>query len=263
MKIDANLVGARLGVGAQEPGSQRGDRWLAQLEKACLGPWNADSSASRDDGESHAPASGGKTPTPSPHDAADGARVAVSATSSAAGPAHGAVSTAAWTGLSATLVVATPATAASAIAQQAGQAPALASSRPAAAGDEAVAPDNEATITVAPAPVAAIGPNSSRTRSLAQATPTEDAGATAAGPPRYARQFMQLSLSESGQAQASVRDASLSTEDAAAVAQGVAAQLRSDGVVLQRVFVNGRRFDLHPGPDGHAVPTPDTIPTQE
>lgn len=262
MKIDANLVGARLGVGAQEPGSQRGDRWLAQLEKACLGPWNADSSASRDDGELHAPASGGKMPTPSPHDAADGARVAASATSSAAGPAHGAVSTAAWTGLSATRVAATPATAASAIAQQAGQAPALASSRPASTGTEAIAPDNEATITVAPAPAAAIGPAPARARSLAQATSTEDAGAAAA-PPRYARQFMQLSLSESGQAQASVRDASLSLEDAAAVAQGVAAQLRSDGVVLQRVFVNGRRFDLHPGPDGHAVPTPDTIPTQE
>ncbi len=54
---------------------------------------------------------------------------------------------------------------------------------------------------------------------------------------------MQLSLADPAQAQASVRDASLSAAGEAAVAHAVAAQLRSDGVVVQRVFVNGRRFD--------------------
>ena len=81
-------------------------------------------------------------------------------------------------------------------------------------------------------------------------------------PVRYAKQFMQITLSQTPQAM--VRDASLTSAEAEAVARSVSQQLLADGTPLQRVFVNGQRYlTAHaPRPFYPSQPTP-TKPEQE
>jgi hypothetical protein len=66
--------------------------------------------------------------------------------------------------------------------------------------------------------------------------------APASALPRYGKQLMQLSLA--GHApQVTLRDASLDAAAAGAVALSLAGELKSQGIALHRVYINGRRFD--------------------
>jgi hypothetical protein len=60
-------------------------------------------------------------------------------------------------------------------------------------------------------------------------------------PPRYARQLMQVSLTEAPQV--NLRDATLDAVASQAVALSIASELRQQGLALQRIFINGRRYD--------------------
>jgi hypothetical protein len=60
--------------------------------------------------------------------------------------------------------------------------------------------------------------------------------------PRYGKQLMQLSLAGNAP-QVTLRDASLDAAAAGAVALSLASELKSQGIALHRVYINGRRFD--------------------
>jgi len=249
MRIDANLASGRPGDAAPEPAAQSGDRWLAQLEKACLGAWHAGSSPAHADGrDADAPPRRDPTPEPQAGEVPDTPR-------GAAPPAL------AGSGLPTLQEVLASAPAALALAPR----PAYAGLQLSLAPDVAADAPGDGSVAEAPRPQAAnIGTRSTLARGLVpQADDGGTAGEAAGAPPRYARQFMQLSLTEPERAQASLRDASLSAADAAAVARGVAAQLRSDGVVLQRVFINGRRFDVAASHGDGAAPERHTNQSQE
>lgn len=62
--------------------------------------------------------------------------------------------------------------------------------------------------------------------------------------PRYARQLM--SLTDGAHASATIRDASLSAADTQNVAHSVSLQLQAAGFGVQRIFINGQRFDTTP-----------------
>lgn len=62
--------------------------------------------------------------------------------------------------------------------------------------------------------------------------------------PRYARQLMTLTSDEL--AVATIRDASITPDGSWAVACSVSLQLQACGFAVQRVFVNGQRFDNTP-----------------
>jgi hypothetical protein len=62
--------------------------------------------------------------------------------------------------------------------------------------------------------------------------------------PRYARQLMTLTSDELGVA--TIRDANIGSDGSWAVACSVSLQLRASGFAVQRVFVNGQRFDNTP-----------------
>lgn len=67
------------------------------------------------------------------------------------------------------------------------------------------------------------------------------AAASRAPAPRYARQLM--SLTEGEHASAAIRDASLSPAESVKVAHNVSIQLHAAGFGVQRIFINGQRFD--------------------
>lgn len=234
MKVDMSNELARAASAAPAPGPERGDRWLAQLELAYLGTLHADAPLPRREG------SEGRDDTPRgarPPAAQDEGQLAA-ATPVAAPPAS------AWSALSAGRAVL-----ASAAPMPPPGGPYADVAMVAARGTEAFADDDGAgtsdTTRTTTLSDGAGGAAAARARSLAPDAQglSQASASVVAEPPRYARQFMQLSLADPAQAQASVRDASLSAAGEAAVAHAVAAQLRSDGVVVQRVFVNGRRFD--------------------
>lgn len=246
MKVDGNGTVAPFPGAASSAGLERGERWLAQLELAYLGTLHRDTPLPQREGEQ---ARGGDARAMRAADAP----VRVDCTSI---PAPATTPMPAWGGLSVAQAVLLP-------------------------GAPVPPPEG---------PYAQVAP----TRSPADATASEGAGAAlaaalpdgtggrggeapapgvssapgkqsplASAPPRYAKQFMQLSLADPGQAQASVRDASLSGAAAAAVARDVAGQLRSEGVALQRVFVNGRRFDADALGAAIGEPAPFKNHTQE
>ncbi|MBW8760144.1 MAG: hypothetical protein JF586_21335, partial [Burkholderiales bacterium] len=62
--------------------------------------------------------------------------------------------------------------------------------------------------------------------------------------PRYARQLM--SLTEGAHASATIRDARLSAAESEKVAHSVSLQLQAAGFGVQRIFINGQRFDSTP-----------------
>ena|GEM_PF-7111984 len=78
----------------------------------------------------------------------------------------------------------------------------------------------------------------------AAAEPAGTPGRPFAAAPRYARRLM--SLTEGEHTSATIRDASLSPADSEGVARSVSLQLQAAGLGVQRVFINGQRFDSTP-----------------
>jgi len=226
MKVDANGAVAPLPGAASAAGSERGERWLAQLELAYLGTLHRDTPLPQRDGEQ------ARAGDPRAMRAAD----APFKLEGASIPAPTTTPAPAWGGLSVAQAVWAPAAPVPPL-----QGP-YADIAPAPSPADATAGEGVGAAHAAALP----GGAGSRGCEAPRPDVSSAAGSRsplAAAAPRYAKQFMQLSLADPAQAQVSVRDASLSSAAAAAVARDVAGQLRSEGVTLQRVFVNGRRFD--------------------
>ena len=245
MKVDmSNELGRATGA-APAPGPERGDRWLAQLELAYLGTLHADAPQPRREG------SQGRDDAPrSARPPAAQGEGELAAAKPVAAPL-----VSAWSALSAGQAVL-----ASAAPVPPPGGPYADVATTVARGTEAFADDDDAGTSDTPRtttlPDGTGGPASARSRGPAPDAQgmSQMSASVLAETPRYARQFMQLSLADPTQAQASVRDASLSAAGEAAVAHAVTAQLRSDGVAVQRVFVNGRRFDADTLSAANAAP---------
>jgi hypothetical protein len=230
MKIEMPASVAKPPTPGSAPAPESARRWLAQLEGAFIGQLAGDrqdaggpagddqgSSSSPDDagGADSTAGEGRSAPTPPAQASGQGLGVPVAVLATAGMPAPPAAC-------------------------------ALPSDHPyAGLAQAAVGQEPEPAQPTQPArvPTVAARPIGTRTQPvMAHGAPAR--GETAAPPPRYARQFMQLALGDSPEA--SVRDAALDDAAGAAVAHAVASRLRGDGIALQRVFVNGRRFDFDP-----------------
>jgi hypothetical protein len=106
---------------------------------------------------------------------------------------------------------------------------------------------------IAPASLESIAPQGRESAAVADRRPSGPA-------PNYAKQLM--SLTEGEHPAATIRDAALRPADFESVAHSVSLQLQASGFAVQRIFINGQRFDITPAgtasvPRRHSQPFQD------
>lgn len=246
-------------AGHARPSHSDAQRWLAELEREFLQAGETAQQASDDGQAPRAPAQAAPRA-----DASTGARSSAYRASDDAhahaprgASAHGHVHAGAHTAIACTPgpCAADADTQASAVDTT----PAIANAGTSTpdAGGAPISPASLLADAASPEPVAS-PPTLGADRALGlrgqDGEPAVASGRPLAPAPRYARQLM--SLTEGEHASVTIRDASLLAAQSESVARSVSLQLQAAGFGVQRIFINGQRFDSTPT---GVAPRPDRL----